>query len=114
MTSNLPPMPSTPPAPTRSRRTTWIIAAVIAAALAIGGGAYWISRPSYDDIVKDCQKALIAQTKAGGKGKPSACEDVKDDDYTALVMSNAIDGMSKKDRDMLDYYDNGTIDGSIG
>ncbi|MGW5175882.1 hypothetical protein ACWERY_16160 [Streptomyces sp. NPDC004082] len=108
-------MPSSPPpAPARSRRTTWIIAAALAAVLAIGGAAYWISQPSYDDIVKDCQHALVAQSKAGGKGKPSACEDVKEDDYTALVVSTALDGMPKKDRDMLDYFDNGTIDGSVG
>ncbi|MGI5408002.1 hypothetical protein ACQEV9_14525 [Streptomyces chartreusis] len=37
-------------------------------------------RPSFDDIVRDCQKALVAQTKAGGEGRPNACKDVKDDD----------------------------------
>lgn len=116
--TSLPPMPSTPPAPapktaTRNRRNM-IVAAIVAGVLAIGGGAYWLTRPSYDDIVKDCQTALVAQTKAGGKGKPSACEDVKEDDYAALVMSNAIDGMSKKDRDMLDYYDDGSINDSLG
>lgn len=118
--TNLPPMPNIPPPPGHSpkpapkRRTTWIIAAVVAVAIAIGGGAYWLTQPSYDDIVKGCQKALAAQFKADGKGKPDACKDVKKDDYDALVVAGVIDGMSKSDRDLLDYYDNGTIDGSVG
>ncbi|MEU8642272.1 hypothetical protein AB0C91_10175 [Streptomyces sp. NPDC048674] len=115
--TNLPPMPNTPPVPVskpgRSRRNV-IIAAAVAVALIIGGGIYWLTRPSYDDIVRGCQKALAAQMEAGGKGKPSACGDVKKDDYDVLVISAAIDGMSKTDKDTLDYYDNGTIDGSVG
>ncbi|MFE4818602.1 hypothetical protein ACFRFU_19645 [Streptomyces sp. NPDC056704] len=120
MTNNLPPLPDTPPLPARApkpaakRRLPLIIAAVVAVALAIGGTVYWMTRPSYDDIVKGCQKALAAQAKAGGKGKPGACNDVKKDDYDTLVIASVIDGMSKKDRDLLDYYDNGTIDGSLG
>jgi hypothetical protein len=120
MTNDLPPMPNTPPTPahapkaTGKKRRNLIVAAVLAVALALGGTVYWISRPSYDEIVKGCQKALAAQSKAGGKGKPSACNDVKKDDYDTLVIASVIDGMSKKDRDLLDYYDNGTIDGSIG
>ncbi|MER5903003.1 hypothetical protein ABT150_23340 [Streptomyces mirabilis] len=118
MTNDLPPMPNTPPAhapkPAAKKRRNLIVAAVTVIALAIGGAVYWISRPSYDEIVKGCTKALAAQQKAGGKGKPSACDDVKEDDYDALVLSSVIDGMSKKDRDLLDYYDNGSIDGSLG
>lgn len=30
--------------------------------------------------MRDCQKALVAQTKAGGEGRPNACRNVKDDD----------------------------------
>jgi hypothetical protein len=120
MTNDLPPMPDTPPMPAHApksaakRRLPLIVAAVLAVALAIGGTVYWLSRPSYDDIVKGCQKALATQAKAGGKGKPSACNDVKKDDYDTLVIASVIDGMSKKDRDLLDYYDDGSIDGSIG
>jgi hypothetical protein len=119
MTNDLPPMPDTPPMPAHApkpagkRRLPLVVAAVLAVALAIGGGVYWLSRPSYDEIVKGCQKALTAQLKAGGKGKPDACSDVKKDDYDTLVIASVIDGMSKKDRDLLDYYDNGTIDGSL-
>jgi hypothetical protein len=115
--TNLPPMPNTPPTPAprpgRNRRNL-IIAAAVAVALIIGGGIYWLTRPSYDEIVKGCQKALVVQAKAGGKGKPDACDDVKKDDYDTLVISAAIDGLSKTDKDTLDYFDNGTIDGSIG
>lgn len=95
------------------RRTLIIVAAIAAAVLAIGGGVYWLSQPSYDDTVRGCQKALAAQTKARGEGKPTACEDVSDDDYANIIVANVIDGMPKKDRDTLDYFDNGTIDGSL-
>jgi len=119
MTNHLPPMPNTPPTPApkpagKKRRNLIIIAAVAVAALAIAGTVVWMNATPYSETLSKCQKALVAQTKAGGKGKPSACKDVKQDDYDDLVMANVIDGMSKEDRDMLDYYDNGTIDGSIG
>jgi hypothetical protein len=103
--TNLPPLPDTPPMPAHApkpaagRRRNLIVAAAVAVALAIGGGTYWLSRPSYDDIVKGCQKALAAQSKAGGKGKPSACNDVKKDDYDALVLSSVIDGLGWTDKD---------------
>jgi hypothetical protein len=79
------------------RRTT---AALLAVLLATGAAAC-SSKPSYDDVVKGCQKALADQAKAGmtGKGKPSACGGVKKDDYDALVMSNAIDGLGWTDKD---------------
>jgi len=96
------------------RRTIWIILSAAVTALAIAGTVVWLNATPYSETVSKCQKALVAQTKAGAKGKPSACKDVKQDDYDDLVMANVIDGMSKKDRDMLDYYDNGTIDGSFG
>lgn len=111
-------MPNDPPAPalkpSSGRRRNVLIAAAVAVALIVGGGIYWLTRPSYDDIVKGCQKALAAQAKVGGKGKPGACGDVKKNDYDVLVIATAIDGLPKKDRDTLDYFDNGAIDGSIG
>ncbi|MFI6491232.1 hypothetical protein [Streptomyces sp. NPDC050564] len=97
-----------------SRRTILIAVSAIVAALAITATILWMNGEPYSETVSKCQKALVAQTKAGGEGKPDACKDVKQDDYDEIVVSNVIDGMSKKDRDMLDYYDNGTIDGSIG
>ena len=96
------------------RRTILIIVSAVVAAVAIAAAAVWMNAVPYSETLAKCKTALAAQTKAGVKGKPSACEDVKEDDYSEIIVSNMIDGMSKKDRDMLDYYDNGTIDGSIG
>jgi hypothetical protein len=105
MTNNLPPQPTTPPPmpdyapkPAATRRRNLIVAAITAGALAIGG-VYWLTRPSYNDIVKDCQQALVAQYKADGKGKPSACNDVKDDDYDALVLNAAMGDLGWLDDD---------------
>lgn len=47
------------------------------------------SGPSYDEVVKDCVAALKARPD-GDTGKPTACDGVKEDDYTALVLSQAI------------------------
>jgi hypothetical protein len=103
MTNDLPPMPNTPPLPTSKptgkKRRNLITAAAAALALTIGGIAYWISQPSYDDIVKGCEKALAAQYKAGGKGKPSACNDVKSDDYDTLVLNAAMGDLGWLDDD---------------
>lgn len=106
MTTNLPPLPNTPPVPGHApgpkpaaKRRRLIIAAAAAAALAIGGTVYWISQPSYDDIVKGCQKALVAQYKADGKGKPSACQDVKDDDYDVLLLNATMGDLGWLDGD---------------
>jgi hypothetical protein len=96
------------------RRTILIIMSVVVTAVAIAAVVVWMNAVPYSETLAKCQTALAAQTKAGVKGKPSACEDVKEDDYSEIIVANAIDGMSKKDRDTLDYFDNGTIDGSIG
>lgn len=109
-----PPMPDPAPKPA-NRRTAWIIVGAIVAALAIVTTVLWTNGRSYDDTVAACKQALEAQTKAGGSGRPDACDGVKQDDYDALVVGAVLKyGMSKKDRDTLDYYDNGTIDGSVG
>lgn len=67
---------------------------ITAIAVTIAGGGtglgLWLSQPSYDDTVKSCEKALTAQYKAGGEGKPDACKGVKEDDYTALVANAAM------------------------
>ncbi|MEU6597875.1 hypothetical protein [Streptomyces flaveolus] len=77
--------------------------AIIAAALVIAAGAavtVWLMvRPTYDDVVKGCQKALAAQYKADGKGKPDACQDVKSDDYDALVLQAAMGHLGWTDED---------------
>lgn len=80
-------------------RRTHLIAIIIAAVLALGGGTWWLTQPSYDDIVKGCQQALKAQFKADEKGKPEACNDVKEDDFTALVANAAMDDLGWLDED---------------
>jgi hypothetical protein len=72
------------------RRTTLIASAAVAIAAAGTGLGLWLSQPSYDDTVKACTKALAAQGKAGGSGKPKACDKVKNDDYTALALHAAM------------------------
>lgn len=82
------------------RRT---IILITAAALVVAGGiaalVIWLQQPSYDDVLKGCSKALIAQDKAGGHGKPAACKDVKKDDYDTLALAATIDGLGWTDKD---------------
>jgi len=99
-----------------SRRTILIILSAVVAALAIAGTVVWMNAKSYDDTVAACTKALdSASTKTQ---RPDACEGVKQDDYDALLvgwsLKHAFDDMPKEDQDMLDYYDDGSINGSIG
>ncbi|MGA4896742.1 hypothetical protein ACPCAJ_02085 [Streptomyces griseoincarnatus] len=96
------------------RRTVIISAASAAVVAAFTGLIVWLSQPSYDDVVKECQQALAAQMKADGEGRPDACQDVKDDDYDALLLNAAFQNLPEKDRKMLDYYDDGSINDSIG
>jgi hypothetical protein len=109
-----PPMPGYAPQPAAKRRTAWIIVGALVAALAIITTVLWTNGRSYDDTVADCEKALAVQTKAGGSGRPDACDEVKQDDYDALVVGAVLKyGMSKTDQDTLDYYDDGSINGSL-
>lgn len=98
------------------RRTLIIVAAIAAAVLAIGGGVYWLSQPSYDDHVKSCGKAMTSS--ATKTDRPEECDELSQKDYDTVrvgwALQHTLDKMSKKDRDMLDYYDDGSINGSIG
>ena len=93
--------------------------AVLAAALAVltgaGALAWWMVQPSYDDMVKDCQKALSAA--ATKTDRPEACEGLSQKDYDTLlagwVLKHALEEMPKEDRDLLDYSDDGSINGSL-
>lgn len=81
------------------RRTTLITTAAVAVAGLGTGLGLWLVQPSYNDIVKGCQKALVAQYKAGGKGKPSACDGVKKDDYDVLNINAAMGHLGWLDGD---------------
>jgi hypothetical protein len=111
----MPPMPTQAPQPATKRRTGWIIAAGIAAVLVIVTAVFWMNGKSYDEMVKDCQNALTStSTKTD---RPEACEGLKQDDYDTILVSwtlkNAFHDMPKTDRDTLDYYDDGSINGSL-
>jgi hypothetical protein len=101
------------------RRTVWIsLSAAVVTALIVAGAVVWFRAESYEDKVADCKRAVAvhdfdAEPVAEG-GTLAGCEGVDRDDYLTLVVANAISDMPKDDKDMLDYYDNGTIDGSIG
>ncbi|MFF8953873.1 hypothetical protein ACF09I_34505 [Streptomyces sp. NPDC014940] len=82
-----------------SRRATLITAAAVTVAGLIAGLTYWLTQPSYDDIVKGCQTALTEQTAHHGKGRPDACKDVHDDDYNALVLHSVMDDLGWTDKD---------------
>jgi hypothetical protein len=72
------------------RRTITILAAVaVAAAGAITGLIVWLSQPSYDEIADNCVAALKDRAE-GDKGKPAACDGLKEDDYDALVLSHVL------------------------
>ncbi|MFI8448216.1 hypothetical protein [Streptomyces erythrochromogenes] len=54
------------------------------------------SQPTYDESVQACAKAIKARP-AGDKTKPKPCEPLKDDDYTLIVTSKAIDDLGWTD-----------------
>ncbi|MDX3587603.1 hypothetical protein [Streptomyces europaeiscabiei] len=70
-------------------------AIAITTALLLAGGAVGCSK-SYDEIGEDCVAAL-KERKEGDKAKPEACEGLKEDDYQALLMSQAIDDLGWTD-----------------
>lgn len=71
-----------------TRRAT--AATITALLLATGCGQ------SYDDIVKSCHKALV-ERPASETGKPAACKDVKEEDYTVIAASAAIERLGWTD-----------------
>src|SRR4051794_9238695 len=87
--------------------------AVLAAALVLAAGAAvtgWLMvRPSYDDVVKGCQKALAAQYQTDRTGKPGACRDVHGDDYDALVLQASMDHLGWTDENG-DFDENKMLD----
>lgn len=77
-------------------RRSYLIALIAVAALAVGGAAWWLSRPSYGDIANDCVAALKDRPK-GDKRKPAVCDGLKDDDYQALLVSRVLDDLGWTD-----------------
>lgn len=86
--------------------TALVLAA--AAALGLAGCA------SYDDHVKDCMAAVKAR-EDGDTSKPEACKEVKEDDYTTIVMhqvlvDEGLDDLKEHPEDLLDYSEDGDVD----
>jgi uncharacterized protein YecT (DUF1311 family) len=88
------------------RRT--ITAAFAAALLALAGCS------SYS--AEDCQNAIDdSSTKTN---RPKECADLSQEDYDTILLNRAVNDafndMDQKDQDLLDYYDDGSINDSIG
>ncbi|MGY4994073.1 hypothetical protein [Streptomyces sp. 900105245] len=68
------------------------------------------------EMQADCQKAITAAT-VKSKQRPDACKGLSKEDYNTIeaawIVHHTYDGMSKKDRDTLDYWDDGSINGSL-
>jgi hypothetical protein len=64
----------------------------------------------------DCQEAITEESTK--TQRPEACEDLSQDDYDTLLMhwalQKGLEEMPDEERDMLDYYDDGEVNGSIG
>uniref|UniRef100_A0AAU2K2G0 Lipoprotein n=1 Tax=Streptomyces sp. NBC_00049 TaxID=2903617 RepID=A0AAU2K2G0_9ACTN len=52
---------------------------------------------SYDDIVRKCHKILVERPE-GETGKPAACSDVKEEDYTVISASAAMERLGWTDK----------------
>ena len=72
-----------------------LTAAIAGATLLLAGCS---SQPTYDESVQQCVKALKAR-HLDDKAKPKPCEPLKEDDYTLLVASQAMDGLGWTDKD---------------
>ena len=56
-------------------------------------------RSGYEGPAKDAADALGEKTKEAGESRPEACEPLSEDDYTALLMAKAIDGLGWTGKD---------------
>lgn len=64
---------------------------------------------------EDCKNAIdSSSTKTS---RPEQCEGLSHDDYDALLtawaLKQGLNDMPEGDRDLLDYYDDGSVNGSI-
>jgi hypothetical protein len=89
----------------RTRIATVAITATLALA-ATGCSSY---------SVEDCQRAVTEESTK--TDRPKECEDLSQDDYdtvlTHWILKKNLRDMDKTQRDTLDYYDDGKINGSI-
>lgn len=55
-------------------------------------------RSGYESVAKDAFDTAKKKTEEGGKDRPEACEPLSKDDYKALLMAKAIDGLGWTDK----------------
>ncbi|MFF4746804.1 hypothetical protein [Streptomyces sp. NPDC001268] len=89
------------------RRTT--TAAALAAALFFAGTGC----SSY--TVEDCKNAIAEEHSK--TNRPKECEDLSQKDYDLILshwaLKKAFNDMDKEDQDILDLYDDGSVNGSV-
>ncbi|WP_037616402.1 hypothetical protein [Streptomyces aureus] len=56
-------------------------------------------RSGYQSVASDAFDAVEEKTRDGEKNKPDACGQLSDDDYTALLAAQAIDGLGWTGKD---------------
>lgn len=66
------------------------------AAVLLLGGAGCSEEPSYEEIAEQCVAALKDRAP-GVKAKPSECDGLKEDDYSALLLDGTLDDLGWTD-----------------
>jgi hypothetical protein len=56
-------------------------------------------RSGYESVANDAFATLDKKAKEGGKSRPEACKPLSEDDYTALQMATAINGLGWTNKD---------------
>lgn len=56
-------------------------------------------RSGYESAANNAFDALDKKAKEGGTSRPEACKPLSEDDYTALLMAKALDGLGWTDKD---------------
>lgn len=56
-------------------------------------------RSGYESAANDAFATLDKKAKEGGKSRPEACKPLSENDYTALQMATAINGLGWTDKD---------------
>ncbi|MFE9003133.1 hypothetical protein ACFYOY_13470 [Streptomyces sp. NPDC007875] len=82
-------------------RTYWITAICLATGLALVGCSS--DKPSQDELVPGCLKALRADPEASATHRPDACKGLTEDNYKLVLMNSIL-----RDEGAID--ENGDVD----
>ncbi|MGP4085477.1 hypothetical protein [Streptomyces sp. KR55] len=100
------------------RRTVAIISAsAVAVAGGIAGTVIWLSQPTQAEIEEACYNAITKESTE--TNRPDECESLSDDDYGTLRMgwfleNEGLGNVDEDPGDLLDYSDDGEVNGSTG